>query len=100
MVFVREKAAKLASYLKLVSDKIRPLLEYMDPKLQVVGLVRQIDQLTTQKGELWSMAKKCLDEDNVDGAITFLNRYFSIKEKLHVTESGLASILKSQFPDK
>jgi hypothetical protein len=72
----------------------------MDPKLQIVGLVRQIDQLAAQKAELWDMAKKCLDEDNVNGAITFLNRYFSIKEQLHIKESSLASILHGQFSDK
>ena len=72
----------------------------MEPKDQIVGLVRQIDHLTAQKDDLWNMAKRCLDENNVDGAITFLNRYFSVKEKLHTTETGLASVLKGQFSDK
>jgi hypothetical protein len=85
---------------EISSDRIRSLLEYMDPKLQIVGMVRQIEQLTEQKGELWSLAKKSLDENNVSGAITFLNRYFSIKERLDMTESSLASLLKGQFSDK
>lgn len=72
----------------------------MDPKNEVVGMVRQIELLTAQKGELWNMAKRCLDEDNVNGAITFLSRYFSVKEKLYGTESALESLLKSHFSDK
>jgi hypothetical protein len=72
----------------------------MDLKLQIVGLFRQIEQLTAQKAELWTLAKKCLDENNVDGAITLLNRYYSVKEKLDITESGLGSLLRGQFSDK
>ena len=72
----------------------------MDIKDQIVSCVRQIDRLNTQKADLWTKVRKCIADHRVDDAITLLNRYFSVKEKLEGVETSLAGMLKGQFSDK
>jgi hypothetical protein len=69
----------------------------MDMKEQIVAKVRQIDGLNREIAEHWSMIQKYATDNRVDEAISLLNAYFRLKEKLEQTESSLESALKSQF---
>jgi hypothetical protein len=72
----------------------------MDTKALIVFNVRQIDRLQVELTELWSKIQKSVADGLVDDAISFLNRYFSLRSELERVEANLIGALKGQFSDK
>ncbi|HLM79890.1 MAG TPA: hypothetical protein VK302_04575 [Terriglobales bacterium] len=71
-----------------------------DMKEQIVGWVRQIDELKGQIAEHWSMIQKCVADGHVDDAISLLNAYLRLKVKLDGIEASLAGTLGGYFSDR
>jgi len=78
-------------------DIIRPA---MDTKGQIANYVREIDRVSADKENLWRMIRKCIQDDHVDDAISLLNRYFGMKERIERVETDLQGLLKAQLADK
>lgn len=71
-----------------------------DMKQQIVGWVKQIDEVKGQIAEHWSMIQKSAATGHVDDAISLLNAYFRLKLKLEGVESQLRSTLGGYFSDR
>ena len=69
-------------------------------KEQIIGYVRQIDQLNAEIANHWAKVQKCLDSGQKDDAILLLSAYFGFKEKVEGVEANLKSLLHSNFADK
>jgi len=69
-------------------------------KQQIVGWVRQIDEVKGQIAEHWSMIQKSVADGHVDDAISLLNAYFRLKLKLEGVERQLRGTLGGYFSDK
>ncbi len=72
----------------------------MELKQQIVGWVREIDNLRTELADHWSKVQKSIAAGRVDDAISLLNGYFHLKEQLEGVEARLASALHTSFSDK
>jgi len=72
----------------------------MDAKQEIIGRVRQIDDLRAQVSHHWSMARDCVNSGDIDAAIPLLNAYFTLKEQLEGVESRFRGMLKGQFSDR
>jgi hypothetical protein len=72
----------------------------MEMKDQIVNWVREINQLRGQEAELWAHITTSAVDGRTDDAISLLNRYFSLKQKLEGVEASVASMLKGHFSDK
>jgi hypothetical protein len=71
-----------------------------DMKQQIVGWVKQIDEVKDQIAEHWSMIQKSVAAGHVDDAISLLNAYFRLKLKLEGVEGQLRSTLGGYFSDR
>jgi|HubBroStandDraft_4_1064222.scaffolds.fasta_scaffold1159055_2 hypothetical protein len=72
----------------------------MEIKQQVTGWVREIDELRIEISDHWSMAQKCVEHECAEEAISILNRYFHLKERLAGVEARLGSALLTNFSEK
>jgi hypothetical protein len=72
----------------------------MEMKQHIVGWVREIDDLRTEVADHWSKVQKSIEANRVDDAISLLNGYFRLKQKLEGVESRLASALHTNYSDK
>ncbi len=71
-----------------------------DMKESIAVSVRQIDELSRDIAEHWSMVQKCVADNRVEDAISLLNAYFQMKTKLNQVESSLEGILHGYFSDR
>jgi hypothetical protein len=71
-----------------------------DMKDQIAANVREIDNLSRDIAEHWSMVQDSVFKKRIDEAITLLNAYFRLKQKLIQVESSLEATLKGYFSDK
>jgi hypothetical protein len=71
-----------------------------DMKLRVLDLVRQIDSLNREIEEHWSRVQRFVQVNDMDSAISLLNAYFRLKERLQAAEAAVAGILRGHFADK
>ena len=72
----------------------------MEQKQQIVDSVRAIEGLRQDVAEHWSMVRERIENDEVDDAITLLNAYYRLNEKLDGVEANLQGILRGYFADK
>lgn len=72
----------------------------MDTNDQIAGWVREIDRLHAEKEDLWRNIRKCVDDSRVDDAVSLLNRFFSMKERIERVQADLIGTLKAKLADK
>ena len=71
----------------------------MDMKQQIVGWVRQIDDLNAEIAGHWSMIQKSVAAGDLENAIPLLRAYFSLKTRLVGVESSLEGMLHGYFSE-
>jgi hypothetical protein len=71
----------------------------MDPKTQIVDLVRATNDTRAQLANHWSRIERCVEAGQVDSAIPLLRAYFNLRTKLDQVEGRLVGLIKGSFSE-
>lgn len=72
----------------------------MEQKQRIVESVRTIEHLRQEAANHWNMVCERIKNDEIDDAITLLNAYYRLKEKLNGVDANLQGTLRGYFADK
>jgi hypothetical protein len=75
-------------------------LQSTEQKQRIVESVRTIERLRQEAATHWDMVCERIKNGEIDDAITLLNAYYRLKEKLNGVDASLQGTLRGYFADK